>query len=157
MKPCKACLREIPDKAYKCSYCAAFQNWYRDPRYLNWLYFIPIFGMLFWMDRSFDSKEFSEYKNQFSIEQVKVVASKNKELHAITYMVKNNTDYKWDTLKYEMIGTDRKGELVFSEVDTKYGWVIQPKSESLLTVVVEKKWNVKSWSTKIVDLDTSRF
>lgn len=157
MKPCKGCLKEIPDEAYRCSYCQEFQNWYRDTRKQNWLLLIPIFGMLFWMDFHLSSKEFSDYRNQFSIEQVKVIPSKDKGLHAITYRVKNDTEYKWDTLKYEMIGTNDKNELVFTEADTNYGWVIQPKSESLLTIEVDKKWDVKSWKLKITDLNTSRF
>ncbi len=162
MKPCKACQKEIPDEAYKCSHCRAFQKWYRNPQNISWLLLIPFFGFLYWSsldlrDSYLNPQKYTQYQSQFTVELVKVVTSDDKKKDAITYKVKNGTDYKWENAKISLIGTDEKGDVVFTESDTKYGWVIQPKSESFLTVTVEKKWKVKSWEIKITDLDTSRY
>ena len=164
MKPCKACQIEIPDEAYKCSHCRAFQKWYRNPQSISWLLLIPLFGLLYWscipvslsLKRQHKQK-YTQYQSQFTVELVKMVTSDDKKKDAITYKVKNGTDYKWENAKISLIGIDDKGDVVYTKSDTEYGWVIQPKSESFLTVTVEKKWKVKSWEIKLTDLEAPLF
>jgi hypothetical protein len=168
MKPCKACMKEIPDEAYKCSHCRAFQKWYRNPQNISWLLILPIFGYWYWSvshlglrDSSKNSylnpQKYSEFKDQFNAEEVKIVPSDDKKWNAVTYKITNGTDYKWGNLKYEMVGTDDKGKLVYTVSKQVYAWVIHPRSDSFLTVKVERKWKVRSWEFKIMDIEPPIF
>ena len=99
----------------------------------------------------------SEFKDQFKAEEVKIVPSEDRKWNAITYKITNGADFKWGNIKYEMVGTDDKGKLVYTVSKQIYAWVILPKSESFLTVEVERKWKVKSHDFKIMDIEPPIF
>lgn len=158
MKPCKACCEEINDEATRCPRCQAFQNWYRNPQNISWVFILIIFGWGYWFQTySFssllDKKDFFQYRDQFIVKKINEDRS-NEKRDALTYKIINETDIKWDSIKYELIGTDEKGDLILTDSGSEYSWVIKPKGESYLTVKIEKNTNVKSWSFKIVDLDS---
>ncbi|MCH7651814.1 MAG: hypothetical protein IIA63_11745 [Nitrospinae bacterium] len=157
MKPCKACLKEIHEKAYRCSFCGGFQNWYRNPQITLALFLIPILLFMVLEVADPNSRKYISYRNLFSVEQVKVVTSDDNKLDAITYKVNNKTKYKWQSIKYKVMGTDDKDDLVFTKSDVIWGWVVQPKAEAYLTVIVERKWKAKSWDIEITDLASSGY
>ena len=89
--------------------------------------------------------------------QVKEILSDDGKRVIITYKINNKTQYKWEDLTYEMIGTDENGDLVLTEAGSEYSLIIQPKGEAYLTVMVEKNKNVYSWNVRITDMETSVF
>lgn len=158
MSHCKACKMEIDQKATKCPHCQAYQQWYKNPQNYGLLFMLPFIAVIFfWQSTILKSKQFTEYQKQFTVEKVKEILSDDGKRVIITYKIKNETQYKWEDLTYEMIGTDEDGDLVLTEAGSEYSWVIQPKEEAYLTVMVEKNKNVYSWDVRITDMETSVF
>ncbi|MDP2562938.1 hypothetical protein [Psychrobium sp. 1_MG-2023] len=102
------------------------------------------------------NKEFSDFESEFSFTQEKIIDAKSKNRLLITYKVKNDTEYQWDNIRYEIISRNN-GELLASESDNNYFWVIRPNSESFLTVNIQIVPNANEWELKIKDLEVSRF
>jgi len=147
---------EIDQKATKCPHCQAHQQWYRNPQHYGMLFLIPFLAFMFWQSSLFKSKKFTEYQKYFTVEKIKEIASDDDSKLIITYKVNNATNYKWEHLSYEIVGTDSNGELMLTDAGSEYSWVIQPDGESYLTVKVEKNRYVSSWSLEISDMETSR-
>jgi hypothetical protein len=156
MKACKSCQKEIKQEATKCSYCQSYQDWYRNPQNMSFIFLIPFFIFMIWSSGSFRSKNFSDYENNFTFTEEKVIKVSNSNSLLITYQVKNGTDYKWNRISYEVV-SKHNGELLASMADSNYDWVIQPNSESLLTVKVGHVPNANEWHLKIKDLKSDRY
>ena len=75
------------------------------------------------------------------------------------YKVINLTEYKWDSIKYQMVGYDSAGKIITTKNGGVYEWLIQENSESLISVNVPSNdsENIKTWKFEIIDLRTSRF
>jgi len=118
---------------------------------------VPLISYSFWNLKSFDSKNYLEFKGQIEAESVSNrISEKNLEF---TYKIKNSTKYKWDSIKYQMIGYDSLGKIVTTKNGGIYEWLIQPKSNALITLEIPNESNeeVKTWKFEIIDLRTSRF
>ena len=59
-------------------------------------------------------------------------------------------------ISYEIVSR-KNGELLASKAVSDYGWVIQPNSESFLTVKVAFVPNANQWELKIKDLEVNRY
>jgi len=159
MSHCKACKMEIDQKATVCPHCQSYQKqWYKNPQnygLLFWVLFIAF--IFFWHKTMFKSEDFKEYQSYFTVKEISKIVSDDQKKHIITYKINNRTKYKWEDIRYEMIGADENGKLILTDMGSEYRWIVQPKEESYLTVHVEKNKRVKSWSIKIMDLETSKF
>ncbi|PKF54095.1 hypothetical protein CW748_16685 [Alteromonadales bacterium alter-6D02] len=156
MQTCKSCFKEIESGALKCSYCQAYQLWYKHPQFYSLIMMLPFFIFIFWNTGLMSNKEFSDFESEFSFTQEKIIDAKSKNRLLITYKVKNDTEYQWDNIRYEIISRNN-GELLASESDNNYFWVIRPNSESFLTVNIQIVPNANEWELKIKDLEVSRF
>lgn len=156
MQICKACLKEIKVGATKCSYCQAYQVWYKNPQSYNFLFMVPLIVFMFWNTGLLGKKEFSDYQSEFTLTIEKAIPAKNPKYVLVTYKVNNNTNHKWSDLRYQVVSKN-KGEILASEANRDYSWVIQANSDSLLTARVEIVPNVNEWELKIKDLEVKRF
>ena len=157
MKNCKSCKKEIDEAASKCPFCQSYQIWYKSPQIYSFLFIIPIMGFSFWNIKSLDSKSYTQFKDKISFEIVSNrIVDKNIEF---IYKVKNLTEYKWDSIKYQMVGYDSAGKIISTKNGGVYEWVIQANSESLISVDVpnDDSQNIKTWKFEIIDLRTSRY
>lgn len=157
MKQCKSCMKEIDNNATKCPYCQGYQQWFRNPQHLGFLFAIPFIAFMMWQTNVFKSEKFTDFKNNFKVDEVRIVQSDNNKNDIITYLISNDTNLKWSRIKYEVIGYDEKDKLVLTNAQSDYAFVIQPRSQAYLSAKVEKNKNVKKWKMKITDLETSRF
>jgi hypothetical protein len=157
MKQCKSCRKEIDSNATKCPYCQGYQQWFRNPQYLGFLFVIPFVAFMMWQTNLFKSEKFDDFKNNFKVEEVKIVQSDNNKYDIITYVISNNTDLKWTRIRYEVIGYDVNDKLVLSNAASEWAWIVHQHSQSYLSAKVERNKNVKKWKMKITDLETSRF
>lgn len=154
MKVCKACRTEIDARATKCPRCQAFQSWYRNPQDLVWLVIIPITVPTLWELWNFGGADFLAYQDQFSVE--KVSDSPVDDTSGVTtYRIRNGTKHKWQSLRYEHVGVDEKGQVMISHWGTEYGWTVQPFADALVGVEVDNKVGASSWTFRIADLRTS--
>ena len=156
MKKCKSCRKEIEAEASKCPYCQGYQKWYKNPQYYNLIFLLPFSVFLFWNTGLLNKKEFEAYKADFSINKENVVVIKNTQTRLITYRIKNNTAYKWNHINYEVVGS-KHDEVIAVSTGSDYSWVVQPNSDSLLTVKIKLMPGATSWSFKIKDLRSARF
>jgi len=156
MQTCKSCRKEIENGATKCSYCQAHQNWYKNPQIYSVVFMLPLFIFMYWNMGLFNNKDFSDFESEFTLTEEKVIDTNGSKAKLITYKVKNNTEYKWNRISYEVVSS-HNGELLASMVDSNYAWVIQPNSESLLTVEVAFVPKANKWQLIIKDLKSDRF
>ena len=156
MQTCKSCKKEIELGATNCSYCQAYQSWYTNPQVYSLVFMLPFFVFIFWNTGLFDKKSFNDFESEFTFTEEKVINSNGSKTKLITYKVKNNTKHKWNRISYEVVSS-HNGELLASIADSNYDWVIQPNSESLLTVKVALVPNANEWQLKIKDLKSDRF
>jgi hypothetical protein len=156
MQTCKSCKKEIEVGATKCSYCQAYQSWYKNPQVYSLVLMLPFFVFIFWNTGIFNKKSFDDYESKFTFTEEKVIDTNGSKAKLITYKIKNNTKHRWNRISYEVISSNN-GELLASLADSNYDWVIQPNSESLLTVKVALVPNANEWQLKIKDLKSDRF
>ena len=156
MQICKSCRKEIEIDATKCSYCQAYQSWYKNPQIYSFVIMLPFIIFMFWNTGLINKKSFSEIESDFTFTEIKVVDTNGSKTKLITYKVKNDTKYKWNHISYEVVSS-HNGEILASITDSNYDWVIQPNSESLLTVKVAFIPNVNQWQFKIKDLRSDRY
>lgn len=154
MHVCKSCKKEIEAEATKCPYCQGYQVWYKNPQHLSYIFVLPVFVFIFWNAGRFGDKHFEAYQDEFSAVEENTVVLPKTQARLITYRVKNNTDYKWDRISYEVIASDN-GELIAVSTGVEYAWVIQPKSESLLTVKVQAIPDATAWELKIKNINSA--
>jgi regulation of enolase protein 1 (concanavalin A-like superfamily) len=157
MKQCKSCKKEIDDQATKCPYCQGYQQWFKNPQSFGFIFLIPLFGFMIWQMNSFKSKAFDDFKTNFTVKEVRIVQSDDDKYDVITYVVKNDTNYRWTSIKYEVNGYDESDNVVLTNATSEYAWIVQPHSESYLSTKVARNKNVKKWKMRIVDMETSRF
>ncbi len=157
MKKCKSCKKEIDDLATKCPFCQGYQQWFRNPQYFGFLFFIPLLGFMLWQTNSFKSKSFEEYRNRVAVEEVRIVQSDDGKKDILTYNVKNDTDLTWKSIVFEINGYDDHGNLVLTNSESEYAWIVQPRSQSYLSATVVRNANVKKWKMRIVNMETSRY
>jgi hypothetical protein len=148
MQMCKSCLKEIETGATKCSYCQAYQIWYKNPQYYGFIFMLPFLIFIFWNTGLFNKKQFSDFESEFTFTQEKTIATNNSKTLLITYKIKNNTNYKWNNIRYEIVSKSN-GELLTSKAVSDYGCVIQPNSESFLKVKISFIHNANQWEFKI--------
>lgn len=153
---CKSCKKEIPTGATKCSYCQTCQIWYRNPNIFNFIFLILGLFYVLWQIGNIGIKEFNEFKSDFKITEIKVIDSNFSNSKLVTYKIENNTKYKWDEISYEVVSR-YNGELLASQSGMEYFWVIQPNSESLLTVDVKNVRNANEWQLTIKNLKSDRY
>jgi len=155
-KYCNACCKEIDSAATKCPYCRTYQIWYKNPQAWSSLFFIPFLIFMWWSTGLFKGKlEFTDYKNDFAITEVNNVLDNRNRTRVLTYRIKNNTDYKWRNINYEL--TSKKDDDVISiKTDEEYRWLIQPHDESMITVRIKRMSSASSWQFTIKDLDEDR-
>ncbi|EAR30184.1 hypothetical protein PTD2_01406 [Pseudoalteromonas tunicata D2] len=111
---------------------------------------------MFWNTGLFNKKEFSDFESEFSFNLEKIIDANKPNTILITYKVKNNTRYKWRDISYEII-SKHDGELLATNSVSDFSWVIQPNSESFLTVKVPIVSNANEWELKIKDLEVKRY
>ncbi|MCJ8318726.1 MAG: hypothetical protein MJK12_03780 [Colwellia sp.] len=156
MQTCKSCIKEIEVGATKCSYCQAYQLWYKNPQHYSLIFMLPFLVFMFWNTGLFYKKYFIDFENEFTYTQEKVIEIKGSNAKLITFNVKNNTNHKWNHISYEIV-SNHNGELLAATADSNYAWVIQPNSASLLTVKVPFIPNANEWHLKIKDLKSDRY
>ena len=156
MNTCKACKKVIEPGATKCSFCQAHQKWYNNPQVYSLVFMLPLMFLIIWNTNLLNEKNFSDFESEFSFTEEKVIDIKGSKAKLITYNVKNNTKHKWNRISYEVVSS-QNGELLASMSDSNYDWVIQPNSESLLTVKVALVPNANEWQLKIKDLKSNRY
>ncbi|PKG57103.1 hypothetical protein CXF83_17295 [Shewanella sp. Choline-02u-19] len=156
MHTCKSCIKEIETGATKCPYCQAYQVWYKNPQNYSFIFMLPLFIFIFWNTGSFNKKDFLDYESKFTFTKEKIIDVGGSKAKLITFNVTNNTEYKWNHISYEVI-SKKNGELLASTSDSIYSWVIQPNSESLLTVKAPFIANANEWQLKIKDLKSDRY
>lgn len=156
MQTCKSCIKEIETGATKCSYCQAYQVWYKNPQNYSFIFMLPFFIFIFWNTGLFNTNDFIDYENKFTFTEEKSINVSGSNAKLITFNIKNNTRHKWNRISYEVI-SKQNGELLASITDSNYDWVIQPNSESLLTVKVPFIANANEWQLKIKDLKSDRY
>ena len=156
MQTCKSCLNEIETSATKCSYCQSYQVWYKNPQHYSLIIMLPFLVFMFWNTGLFNKKEFSDFESEFSFNLEKIIDANKPNTILITYKVKNNTRYKWRDISYEII-SKHDGELLATNSVSDFSWVIQPNSESFLTVKVPIVSNANEWELKIKDLEVKRY
>jgi hypothetical protein len=161
MKLCKSCQKEIADIATKCPHCQAFQVWYKNPQWAASFFLIPflilMLGFSFWSIARLKSEKYEQYKSDFKSEVVsqRTVSNGFGGLE-LTYSISNGTKYKWENIKWCMVGYDSAGKVVTSKTGCDYSWTVQPHDKALLTVTVDGSKDIKSWKLEITDLSTSR-
>jgi ribosomal protein L40E len=156
MQICKSCKKELTLGATKCPYCQTYQTWYKNPQHFSWLFLIPLFIFMFWNLSIFNHKEFSEYQSDFTVTEVKIIDSDDLKAKLITYNIQNNTDYMWDWISFEVVSRNN-GELLATIADTQLSWVVQPHSESLITVEVPLVPNANEWTLTIKNMKSDRY
>ncbi|QDU82894.1 hypothetical protein Pla110_46570 [Polystyrenella longa] len=156
MAICRACKQEIPDGATKCHLCQSHQTWYRNPMVISQLFTLPMFIVLyiFILRPTWHSKDFEDYRDQFTVDQVSTTGSTDRHL---TYKITNNTDYKWENVSYE-IAMKKGAQLLSVENGTEYSWVIRPNGEALVTAyVMNPPVGTDTYEFHITDMKTNRF
>lgn len=156
MKTCKSCRKEIESKASKCAFCQSYQVWYRNPQLYGFIIALPMFVVIFWNSGLFNQKNFIDYEPKFKIAVEKVISANDPRYTLFTYKVINDTDYKWSRINYQVV-SKQDGELLSSMTGSDYSWVIQPNSESLLTVRVANVPNANQWFFEIKDLKSDPY
>lgn len=157
MKQCKSCRKDIDDLATKCPHCQAYQNWFRNPQYIGFIFVIPFIGFMLWQTSSFKSKSFDEYRSQFAVEEVRVVISDDGKYDVITYTVQNNTDFTWKRISYEVRGYDSSDTIVIANSGLDYSWSVKPNSKAYLSVRVTRHASIARWEMHLVNMETSRY
>lgn len=155
MKNCKACQKEIDDKATKCPYCQAYQKWYTNPQYIGMIFPLIFISYIYFYTGIWDPRSYIDYKNSFSVEKVSSSTTQRKNIH--TYNITNKTKYKWDNMTYQFIGKDKDGQVIVVESEKAYSWAIMPNSTSMLSITVDKNLAVTNWELQILDIGSSRF
>jgi hypothetical protein len=156
MQTCKSCLKEIETGATKCSYCQAYQIWYKNPQHYGFIFMLPFLIFMLWNTGLYNKKEFSDFEKEFSFNLEKVISANSPNTILITYKIKNHTNYKWNDIRYEIVSR-HDGELLSTKYASDFSWVIQPGSESFLTVEVPIVSNANEWELKIKNLEVKRY
>ncbi|MBI9015799.1 MAG: hypothetical protein JEZ07_00925 [Phycisphaerae bacterium] len=155
MKTCKHCKKEIEQLASKCPYCQGVQNWYKDPQVTTLLPMLVVFYFIFGSSGLFNKKVYTDYKEQITFEKLSTSSDDSNIIH--TYNIKNNTKYKWESISYQYVGTDEKGQVMKVKSEQEYRWVVQPNDSSMLSILIEKNSPIKKWELKIIDMESGRF
>jgi len=156
MQKCTSCKKEIEIEATKCPYCQGYQRWYKNPQYFSFLFILPFFFFVFCSSHLFDDTNFEKYEKDFSIKEQNVIVINKTKVRLITYRIKNDTKYKWRHVDYAVVSSNKEG-VIAVDTGSDYSWVVQPNSDSLLTVAVKIIPGATSWSFKIKDLKSGDF
>ena len=151
MKNCKSCQKEIDDKATKCPFCQAHQNWFKNYQFISVIFPIAFFLYIYTQTGFWNRKSYIDYKDSFSFEKVSSSNTKYKNIH--TYNVTNKTKYKWEDITYQFIGKDKGGKVIIVETNQEYSWAIMPNSTSMLSIKVDENSLVHYWELKVLDIE----
>ena len=155
MKNCKACQKEIDDKATKCPYCQAYQKWFKSPQVLGLIFPLIFIPIIFTSTGLWNQKSYNDYKNSFTIETVSQSVDNNYNIH--TYKIMNNTTQKWKNITYQFIGKDKSGKVVIVKSEEEYSWKVMPNTSSMLSIKTEKNSLITKWELKVIDMSSGRF
>jgi len=155
MKNCKSCQKEIDDKATKCPYCQAFQNWFKNPQITGMIFPLIFIPYIFFSTGLFSRKSYTDFVDNFSASIVSESSENKKNIH--TYQIQNSSKHKWSHICYQMTGYDNSNNIVIVESNNEYSWIIQPHSKSMLSVKTDKNEQIVKWEFKITDMRSDRF
>jgi hypothetical protein len=156
MKNCKSCQKEIDEKATKCPYCQAFQNWLKSPQLIGVIF--PLMFLLYVIVSIRDlhaKKSYADFTNDFSSTLISEASDNKNDIH--TYEIQNLSKHKWSNISYQMKGYDQANQIVIVESENEYDWVVQPNSKSMLSIKTDKNEKIVKWDFQITDMRVERF
>jgi hypothetical protein len=155
MKNCKSCQKEIDEKATKCPYCQAFQNWLKNPQLVGVIFPLIFIPYIFFTTGMFSRKSYEDFAKNFSSTLVSTSSGNKNDIH--TYEIQNSSKHKWSNISYQMKGYDQSNQIVIVESKNEYYWVVQPNSKSMLSIKTDKNEKVVKWEFQITDMRSDRF
>lgn len=155
MKQCRACIKEIDEKAIKCPYCQEYQG-YRGMNFLTgflpMLFIFPFLAYTLWnSSNNLRSKSFDEYSSKIKISEV------NKINDRIVYQIENDTDYKWSRPYIKIIFTDHNNAVIGVKDEQSYSFMVLPHSKSLVEVRVDEKLINAPHSASLISMDSKNY
>src|SRR2546423_12907603 len=159
-KPCKSCKEQIDSAATKCPKCQAFQQWYRNPQLIPFVFLIPFFAFVIWdMSRMRNTVTFADYRDKLSVSVIDENPSTNPRTSLVTVRLENRSDKTWKRPKLQIESLDADGKIVSVEHVDEYNVVVGPNSSALDTLslrIIPAQAIVKRRVT-LTDIDSNRY
>lgn len=154
-KHCRFCCSEIMIDINLCKYCLKYQRkrW-TDIESINYL-LCPLLVLFYLYTLDIFNAEFSSYRNDINVTTVNTTKLSD-ENYAVVFSVDNRSGETWRDITYQLIGSS-DGQVLMTKEGSDYFWIIQPNSQSYLTVNMKGEVPRLSWELIINDLSAEKY
>jgi hypothetical protein len=159
-KSCKSCKEQIDTAATKCPKCQAYQNWYRNPQMLSFVFLVPFLVFILWnTSQVTHPATLADYKDKLSVSVIDEKPPANGKADLVTVRLENRSNKTWKRPKFQIESLDGNDKVLSVEHVSEYNLVVAPNSSALdtLSLRIIPAEPVAKRRVRLTDMDSGRF